>query len=235
MSPIDPRVWHRHPALAIVARCFPSCAKTTPPTRAQLQTLSDRSGHGWRLVEAIEVTGSYETAVADGRIPVRDGSWHDVFNVLSFARFPRAKMALHARVLALQEQRQGAGTRVRSREEDALTLLDEAVIVIGGRERGVRRLNEARAANELDAIEACMRDEGLVVTVFGHALLEHLVYERPPIGAGVLPLVVAEAALLGLASVDVQLADAIREGRFERPMFGPSLPWPDERVQTWCS
>jgi hypothetical protein len=234
MSALDPWVWQRHAALASIAKHHPVCAGARPPSRATIEALLRRAGHPWTLIDPVDVDGSYEAMVARGHIPFREGSWHDVFNVLSFVGFPRAKAALHARVLECQRQRQDVGVRRRSREEDALTLLDEAVIIVAGRAPGIERFNDLRARADLHRITDCIRAEGLIVTAFGHALLEHLVHDRPVIGAGVCPLSIPVSIELSLAGVDTQLAVEIDCGRFGRPSFGPSLPWPDERVQSWC-
>ena len=185
------------------------------------------------LVDPGEVQCSYEAAVVDGRIPVREASWHDVFNVLAFVRFPRAKASLHARVLERQRERLRTGTRMRSREEDALTLLDEAVIVIAGPAEGLARLDEIRPSHDLARIEACIRVQSLCAVVFGHALLEHLVYDRPQIGAGVLTLALPDAVTPSLQAIDACLARTIVEGRLEQPTFAPTLSWP-ATVHAWC-
>jgi hypothetical protein len=234
MVDLDPSVWQRHEALATVARRHPVCAGAQPPSGAALDALLREAGHPWTLIDPVEVDGSYEATVARGCIPFREGAWHDVFNVLSFVSFPRAKAALHARVLECQRQREEVGLRRRSREEDALTLLDEAVIIVAGRAPGIARFDDLRARADLDRIDACIRTEALIVIAFGHALLEHLVHDRSPIGAGVCPLTIPFSIELSLAGIDTQLAAELVGGRFDRPAFGPSLPWPDERVQRWC-
>jgi len=187
----------------------------------------------FRLVAPAEAPAGYEPAVAEGAVPTREGSWHDVFNVLAFIAFPRAKLALHRRVLALRTTRAAAGAPagVRSREEDALALLDEGSLVIAGPPAAIAALDEARRGGSLPRIDRVIRAHGLVAWVLGHALLEHLVLERAPIGAGILTMPLAEPPTL--AAVDRTLAERISAGDFPVPCTSPTLPWPDPTVDGW--
>jgi hypothetical protein len=96
----------------------------------------------------------------DACVPTRPRTWHDFLNALVWATFPRAKRALHARQLRAMQERIEPGARTlpptRSREQDALALLDEGgVVVLGdGREE--------------------------VHVVFGHAVYEGLVLGWAP-------------------------------------------------------
>ncbi|MFO0627145.1 MAG: DUF3025 domain-containing protein [Polyangiales bacterium] len=64
---------------------------------------------------------------ARGEIPTRPENWHDLFNALVWASFPRAKARLSARQRRLHEDRarRGDDTHARTRAQDALALLDE--------------------------------------------------------------------------------------------------------------
>jgi hypothetical protein len=225
--------WHRHRALRVLAEAWPELAAASPPSRATLARRVALTGSRLRLVAPAEAPAGYELAVSEGAVPTREGSWHDVFNVLAFVAFPRAKLALHRRVLALQRARAAAGepAGVRSREEDALALLDEGSLVIAGPSEAIAALDEARREGPLPRIDAVMRAHGLVARVLGHALLEHLVLERAPIGAGVLTLPLHEPPTL--PAVDRALAGRISAGGFPVPCTSPTLPWPDPRVDAW--
>lgn len=203
-----------------------------PPTLAELDASLQRACSPWRVVEASD--DDYEQAVANGRIPTRRGSWHDAFNVHVFSRFPAAKAALHRRMLALRIVRLTESTQrgCRSRGEDALALLDECTLLFGGSPDGLERFDAARTTGDLDRIDAVVNDDRLVVACFGHALLEHRLLQRPPIGAGVVTLAIAEARIDAL---DASLAAAVDAGRFHAPCFTPTLPWPDPRVEAWLS
>jgi len=101
----------------------------------------------------------YDARIVGGVVPTRPRSWHDFLNALVWATFPRAKRALHERQHRVLDARVAEGARVlpstRSREHDALALIDEGGVVL--LERG--------ATTHL--------------VVFGHALYEGLVLGRP--------------------------------------------------------
>lgn len=207
-----------------------------PPGVADVAAFVRAREASWRVVAA-RPDLAYEDAVARGEIPTRERSWHDVLNVLAFVRFPRAKLALHRRVLALRRTRLQAEAPTRgrrSREEDALTLLDECALLVGGTARALARLADARKTRDLETIDAVMRTEPLHVACFGHALLEHLVLARPPIGAGLVPLEIdAPAATTLDPALDQALAEAVDHGTFEAPRLAPTVPWPDPIVDGW--
>lgn len=105
----------------------------------------------------------YDARIANGEIPTRRGSWHDYLNALVWATFPRSKAMLHARqhaVISRWLADAGAVTpegtidklpNARTREHDALALVDEGgIVVVGGR-----------------------------AIIFGHALYEGLVFGAP--------------------------------------------------------
>ncbi len=219
-----PSAFARHVPLAVVAARHPILASVAAPDRTALQRVV--AGTPWRLAPP----GPYEDAVVRGEIPTREGSWHDAFNLAAFARFPAAKAALHRRVHAL---RGGAGAGRRTPEQDALTLLDEAALVVAGPDAALASFERARTRGDLGAMDRVVRDGALSVVCFGHALLEHLLFARPAIGAGVVPLPCVRPRPHD-AAIDDALATAITGGRFDRPRFSPTLPWPDPVVEAWC-
>jgi hypothetical protein len=231
----DSSPWRRHRALRVLAHAWPELAAASPPSRAVLARWLAHTGGAplLRLVAPAEAPTGYEPAVSEGAVPTREGSWHDVFNVLAFVAFPRAKLALHRRVLALRLARTAAGAPagVRSREEDALALLDEGSLVIAGPPESIAALDQARHEGSLPRIDAVMRAHGLVAWVLGHALLEHLVLERAPIGAGLLTLPLREPPTP--AALDRVLAERISAGGFPVPCTSPTVPWPDPTVDGW--
>lgn len=127
-----------------------------------------------------------------GEVPSRTRDWHDLFNALCFATFPRAKLALHRRQYTVLEQRVGRRSTqlpgARTREQDALTLFDEGGVVIAVDAKAHQALVEmsreqrqsciARVVEESLLDPQAPRDAvgGKVVVVpFGHALFEHLI------------------------------------------------------------
>lgn len=239
-------VWRTNAVLRAHARRFTGLDDGPVPPRERLADWLREAGGRFTAAppdtgrrEGVPQNGGYEEAVARGEVPTRAGSWHDAFNVLAFARFGRAKAALHARVLALRRARLGStsggtpGQRGRrSREEDALALVDECALLVCGPLAGLARFGELRERGDLAALDGVVRSHDLRVACFGHALLEHLVLGRPPIGAGVVLLAVSEP---GDAALDRALAEAIEEGRFSEPRLSPTVPWPHPIVDRWVS
>lgn len=237
----DASPWRRHRALAVLAQAWPRLPAVDPPSCATLREWLERSDAGatWRLGRPADPTasqeaGSYEARVTAGVIPTREGSWHDAFNVLAFIAFPRTKAALHARSWQLQRTRLAATGRRgnRSREEDALAVLDEASLVLAGNPSAVEAVDRARAADDLGQLDAVVRARGVGAYVLGHALLEHLVLGRDPIGAGVVTLAVPAPTR---AAVDDALARRIAAGGFPIPRVSPTLPWPHPVVDGWIT
>lgn len=232
--------WRRHRALELLVETWPVLEGDEPPDRAVLAGILEQARLGWTLVDPREAADGYEAAVADGRIPTRERSWHDTFNVLAFVCFPQIKRALHRRCLELQRARARMPPQpnfpgvkpARSREEDALTLIDETSLVFAGSAEAIAKLQRARAERELDEIDRVIRTQRIRVFVLGHALLEHLALGRPPIGAGVLP-VALEGGAVERDEIDRALAERIAAGEFERPRLSPTVPWPDPIVDGW--
>jgi hypothetical protein len=122
----------------------------------------------------LELGRLYDGRIAlHAEVPCLDHSYHDLFNVLAWAAFPRAKRALHARQFKALEQWVPPGAsrlpNRRLREQDALTVFDEggSVVVTRG-----TRLARASAPQELAG------DGSSVFVLFGHALMEHVAYGR---------------------------------------------------------
>lgn len=191
----------RHPGLRPYALTLGDAAWTDWPGLAALQAVLDRarvpvatdSGHRLRLVPpAGRTAGSdYEVAVHDtGALEVRTQGWHDLFNVLAWATYPRTKAAInarHVRELAVQ-----AGTQ-RSRVRDALTGFDEDGVVVASSDPALLALVRGFRWKALfwerrEAFERCIR-----VFVIGHALAEKLLSPFVGLTAKALLLPVDEA------------------------------------------
>ncbi len=146
----------------------------------------------------------YDACIMQGRVPTRAGCWHDFLNALVWATFPRAKRALHARQHAVVGRWLAAHGSVaddgsiarlpnaRTREHDALALIDEGGVVVLS--RGAER--------------RCV--------VFGHAIFEGLVMHTPSmiaraveIDASAAPVAADAADAAWLGWVDERLADRI--------------------------
>jgi len=173
----DARFFERDPLfapIAPVAQLFADCTHFPAP-EALDRALAERAGI--RFVAAaprprrqrgpVALADLYDTRIARGEVPTRPNNWHDFLNALVWATFPRAKAALHARqhrAIRAWAFAEASVTRrlpnARTRELDALALVDEGGILLAG---------DARA-------------------VFGHALYEGLVAGVPAMIARAVPL-----------------------------------------------
>ena len=146
------------------------------PTLSQLQaTLPDcagnRSGQSVTLVpgERLSATRYEQRIFLNGEISTRKNNWHDLFNALVWARFPRLKSAMnavHYQQIGIQQNNR------RSRLRDALTLLDECgVIVVSDKRPPLLDLAALDWHAAFRQRAACWLDE-IQVFVCGHALLE---------------------------------------------------------------
>jgi hypothetical protein len=143
-----------------------------------------------RRREAIDVNALYDARITlEGIVPTRARSWHDFMNALVWGTFPRAKRALHARQHRAIAERIEPGARTlppaRTRELDALALLDEGGVLLLGSEPGARAV------------------------LFGHAIYESLALGIPPVVVAALVLDADDGAL---SSVDEALARRIEDG-----------------------
>ncbi len=125
-----------------------------PPVRFEAAPPRPRRGH------RLEAPG-YDARIAlEGVVPTRAASWHDLLNAVVWASFPRAKRALHARQHRMIAARLGHDARLpgsRTREQDAVAMIDEGGVVV----------LRARASGEELAV------------IFGHAIYEGLVCGGP--------------------------------------------------------
>ncbi len=120
--------------------------------------------------------------VEEGWVPTRPRNWHDYLNMLCWAAFPRAKWQLHARQhRRISARIEGAVTALpnaRTREQDALALMDEGGVVVVCRDDRVEELARLLGERETTAAHA-MFEAGLARgVVFGHAVYEHVVLGR---------------------------------------------------------
>jgi len=114
----------------------------------------------------------YETRIAEtGMLATREGSAHDAFNALIWLRHPHLKWEVNARQVA-DIARVGAKTRTRG--QCALTHFDEAGAIVWLVDDA---LLAAWDAHDWPALFCDARDAWgarIAVTVFGHALYEHV-------------------------------------------------------------
>ena len=156
--------------------------------------------------------------------PSRD-NLHDFFNGLCWHHFPHTK----ARLNQLQAAEiAAAGVRsLRGPVHDALTVFDEnAAFLIAP-----PALWEALRAQDWQRLFVTLRPlwAQAHLVLFGHALLEKLVYPRKPITAHVYW---AQAAIHSVVGLDATIADQLSAAHLGSKPF---LPLPVLGVPGWCA
>lgn len=137
MDAWDPLFIDRAPMLASLRTAAAGLCGADWPQIDALQGAVDRAGVRTGSGLALRLApparhgpdaGAYELRVFQrGELEVRERNWHDLFNVLAWLTFPRAKAALNARHCAVfGDSRQGRRGPVR----DALTLFDESGVIV---------------------------------------------------------------------------------------------------------
>ena len=169
---------------------------------------------------------AYEQYIFDtGRVPTRDGL-HDFFNGLCWMQFPLTKIRLN-QLQAAQIAQTGIQP-VRGPARDALTVFDENAAFFHGPDA----LWEALAAKDWQSLFVTLRPlwAQTRLVLFGHALLEKLVYPRKPITAHVFR---AQAATNSIADMDEWVATDLSADKLATkpfahlPVLGVPLWWPD--------
>jgi hypothetical protein len=110
-------------------------------------------------------------------------------------------------------------------------LLDEVSLLVAGGAEAIAAFERVRPGKVIEELDAVVREHGLFVDVLGHGLLEHLMFGRPEVGAGVVTIVLSEQVTR--ARVDVALAGRIAAGGFPKPGLSPTVPWPHPCVDRW--
>jgi hypothetical protein len=181
-SAIDPDVFTRPPLAQWLEYRDLLCPTEWPPVDAL--NLPARSAGDARIprfvrqLPALLADGlHYEQRIAErGAIATRENNWHDLLNALVWLRFPRLKAALNARQVA---QIAIAGPKARTRAQCALTLFDEAGVIVVLRDPALLALWDAHDWHGLFWRERAAWSDGRIdAVVFGHALLEHALKRR---------------------------------------------------------
>lgn len=137
-----------------------------------------------RVAGKVNLDALYDARITKfAEVPSRERDWHDFFNALCFATFPRAKRALHARQFSILEARVGHNSErlpgARTREQDALTLFDEGGVVIAAEPAMYAKLvtmeREERQRVLIEYAAALAPPPDIAIVPFGHALFEHLI------------------------------------------------------------
>ena len=212
------------------------------PDRACLQRLLDEagvcpaSGTPLRLV-APGGALPYEIRVYESaELECRERNWHDLFNVLIWLTWPRAKAALNARHHAAWSADSAGG---RGAVRDALTLLDESGLVVLSVQPALLQLIRDFQWKPLFWERRSEISDGMCFLPFGHALCEKaLAPYRGLTGQAVLLEVGADVLALPpavqLAQVDAQLAALVADPQF---MLSTRqlAPLPVLGIPGWCA
>ncbi len=208
------------------------------PYKAAGQALPD--GSDGNVAEALNKSGSSpvqfvtQSALPDGTayeqfifdtstVPTRD-NLHDFFNGLCWLTFPQIKKKLNQ--LQAEQLAMDGVQKVRGPVRDALTLFDENAAFL----LAPQPLWDALLARDWKRLFVELRPmwaEAQLV-LFGHALLEKLVFPRKPIVAHVYR---AQAATDSIAALDAWIAADLGA---EKLASKPFAPLPVLGVPGWC-
>lgn len=175
---------------------------------------------------ALPAGAAYEQFIFDtGTVPTRD-NLHDFFNGLCWLRFPLTKNKLNQ--LQAAEITAAGVAPLRGPVRDALTVFDENAAFLSA----PSPLWEALAGRDWQRLFVDLRPlwQQAQLVLFGHALLEKLVYPRKPITAHVYR---AQPAMNSIADLDAWVAADLNADKLAAKPFAP-LPvlgvpgwWPD--------
>ena len=170
-----------------------------------------------------------------GELEVRERSWHDLFNVLVWLAFPRAKAALNARHYMESKSRSAPN---RGPVADALTLFDEGGVIVVSSDCGLLELLRAFRWKNLfwrrrDDVRSRMR-----FVLFGHALYEKAL--APFTGITARGILLSEPTSL-LEAPPAELLETL-DARLESRILDPAAlsgtrdlaPVPVLGVPGWC-
>lgn len=174
-----------------------------------------------------------------GELQMRGGNWHDLFNVLVWAAFPRAKAALNARHYEALLRQRASGDPNRGPVQDALTLFDEGGVVVACSDPRLASMLENFAWKDLFWHSRTDVQHRMDFRIFGHALYEKLLEPHAGItGRGLLFEVGTDFHALD-ADVQVAQLDALLAARISDPLRLTSTrelaPVPLLGVPGWCA
>jgi hypothetical protein len=175
---------------------------------------------------AVEQSGGYEQHVARSlAVPTRPGSWHDFFNMIVWAHFPKLRWALNSLHVdpnvGPKDPRNG-----RAPAQNLAATFDEAGMLVVSESRPI--LEELQALRFKHVFWE-RRAELLATTRFwvvGHGMLESLLDPRP--GLSVRSLLLHVARLPGAGAddpfrfeMDAMAAARVRDWRTQRAVLDP--------------
>lgn len=195
------------------------------------EALNQRATHSPRFVSQSQLPAgqAYEQFIFDtGCCPTRDNA-HDFFNGLCWLHFPQTKKRLNQ--LQAEQIAQEGIKATRGPVRDALTLFDENAAIFVGPDV----LWEALQAKNWPVlfVEQRAQWQNAQLIIFGHALLEKLIYPRKPMTAHVYR---AHSAIDSIADLDAWVAQDLTGEKLASKPFAP-LPvlgvpgwWPENET-----
>lgn len=223
----DPAFAERSPCFDALRPLLKQLDCSRFPSLDPLQRLVDeivprRANRALKLVLAGSASpDSYERRVFEtGELAVRSNDWHDLFNVLVWCVFPRAKAALNRRHVAEMEH-ELPGRRGHAR--DALTQFDEDGVIVLSSAPELLEIIRAFKWKELFWERRAEALEHMRFLVFGHALYEKLL--EPFVGVtGKAVLLDVTAGMDDAAGTDNRVAEWIEAGMLGSPVDLQPLP-----------
>lgn len=211
------------------------------PDRAALQGLVDASGLRTAAGLPLRLVAPggpqpYEIRVFErGELECRERNWHDLFNVLAWLAFPRAKAALNARHHAAWSAAPAGG---RGPVRDALTLFDESGLVVLSSDAGLLELLRGFRWKPLFWERRADVLARMAFLPFGHALCEKALAPYRGMTGHALLIGVDDALLRLPAAERLRGADALLCGLLADESALTSTqalsPLPVLGVPGWC-
>ena len=214
-EPLHQIDWHR-PWLAPWRDPGQQIAQAVATGMALPEALNGAKAAPVRFVpqSALPPRQAYESYIFNSRqCPTREGL-HDFFNGLCWMRFPQTKQRLNQ--LQAAEIAAAGVTPLRGPVRDALTLFDENAALLSA----PQPLWDALIARDWPLLFVGLRPlwQQARLVLFGHALLEKLVYARKPITAHVYR---AQAAMNSIADLDAWAAGSLSAATLAGKPFTP--------------
>lgn len=192
----------RHPLLRVWGDHADLIDRADRVTAVELERLrlaavaADRIARPQFRAQDAELLGDglhYETRIAErGVLATRECNAHDLFNALVWLRHPSLKRALNARQVADIAE---VGPKQRTRGQCALTHFDEAGAIVWLADPALLRAWDGHDWRALFGARRADWGRSIAVTVFGHALVEHVWNGHDLPVAKALVVRVAEGAL----------------------------------------
>ena len=159
------------------ARAWPDCARLNAVAAARATPPRNAGGQPIRFVPQASRQPAFEDKYEPrifmrGEVQMRAENWHDLFNVLVWLTFPRAKAALNRRHYEGLCAQRAAGAANRGPQQDALTLFDEGGVIVATANPELAALLRGHQWKALFWQRRAALGDAMAFHVFGHALYE---------------------------------------------------------------